>query len=441
MEQGTMNSTTEPSRIWITNALIFDGENEELRKGNILIVNEMIEQVLYNEVESVDFSSDQCIDAKGHVVTPGFIDVHCHIMLSDPFHVITNDTAYVQGIKAAKIMEGMLQRGFTTIRDAGGADSSLRLAVDKGLIAGPRLYPCGKFISQTGGHGDFISGGVSEDYITLCRCNLLRNCYGMSYVADGPDQVLHSARENLKSGSTQIKICASGGVASQYDPIWCVQYTPAEIQAVVSAANNWGTYVMAHAYNDPSVRMCVENGVKSIEHGSLISEETAKMCAEKDIILSTQYVCYWVIKNSGGSALSPASLAKLESIEAEMKKIGGYIRKFGILTGFGTDIVGSGHEYQNVEFTLRQKDGFSNLQILRQATVEGGKIVGLCGKLNPYGPVGVIRPGAMADLLVHDMNPLNDISVMENYESQLLLIMRDGCVFKNILDGTNEKDQ
>mmetsp|Transcript_33303 Transcript_33303/g.53725 ORF Transcript_33303/g.53725 Transcript_33303/m.53725 type:complete len:285 (-) Transcript_33303:331-1185(-) len=280
----------------------------------------------------------------------------------------------------------------------------------------------------------FPPNGVDSD--NGCHCAKMKHLKGIASVVDGVDAVRLAVRENFKHGATQIKICTSGGVASPLDPIHAVQFSPEEIRAAVLEAEHFGeTYVMAHSYTTASVRHSIENGVKCIEHGHLIDDETAKMCAEKNVVVSTQFAIFDALFTGGmdKTIQNKVSLEKAMTFKGKLDSIASLIRKYNIKTGFGTDCFGEMLENQCNEFPIRQKFGFSNLQIMVQATSESASIIEMCNKRNSYKKFGVIEEGALADILLHEENPLDDVSVLASPDTQLRLIMRDGMIFKNNL--------
>lgn len=419
-----------PPAVLIRNARVFDGKGDALVDGlSVLVVGNKIAKVAPGPVEAP--AGTLVIDAAGRTLTPGFVDVHVHASAWVPGAQTRISSAWQIGVYMTRSLEEMLQRGFTTVRDAGGADGSIADLVERGIVNGPRIFPSGPALSQTSGHGDGRAPYAGHPYFT--RTNEALAAKGLSWLVDGPDEVLRAVRENLKNGATQIKILAGGGVLSQFDPLHTVQYTPEEIRAAVAAAGDWGTYVMAHAYNVKSVRRLLENGVKQIMHGHLLDEDTVKLAAEKGAVIEFELVWVWEEEEYGkAKGLSETNLAKVLEVKRGMNSLAGYIKKHHVLTGFGTDLVGNQH-YQNKEFTLRAAH-FTPAEVLRQATSEGYQVIAMCGPLNRYGRFGVIEEGALADLLLIDGDPLKDISILEKPETSLTLIMKDGKLFKNTLD-------
>jgi len=359
----------------------------------------------------------------GRTVMPGLIDAHVHAtittmnlaaMASKPITLVAQE--------ARQILERMLARGFTTVRDAGGADWGLAAAVDRGLIKGPRIFFSGRTLSQTGGHGDHRA---RNDDPVLCAGEI--HTTGFSHVADGVDAVRKVAREELRRGATQIKIMASGGVASPTDPIRNVQYSPEEMRAAVEEAAGWHTYVMAHAYTPAAIERAVLAGVRTIEHGNLIDAPTAELMAEREAYLVPTLVTFFMIAEFGRSLNFPAaSQRKVQDVlDAGLESLD-ICRRAGVKMGFGTDLLGETHEHQSKEFTIRAK-AMLPAEIIRSATVINAEILRRSGEL------GVIAPGAVADLLVVDGNPLEDISLLDGQGEHLLAVMKDGAFVTNRL--------
>ena len=413
----------------IRHARIFEGKGDALADGlSVLVVGNKIARVA---AEPFDVPAGAIvIDAAGRTLTPGFVDVHVHASAWVPGAQLRISSPWQIGVYMARSLEETLQRGFTTVRDAGGADGSMTDLIDRGIVNGPRLFPSGPALSQTSGHGDGRLAYATHPYFSRTGEALAGK--GLSWLVDGPDEVLRATRENLKNGATQIKILAGGGVLSQFDPLFTVQFTPEEIRAAVAAAADWGTYVMAHAYNVKSVRRLLDNGVKQIMHGHLLDEDTVKLAAEKGAVIEFELVWVWEEEEYGKTkGLSEASMAKVLEVKRGMNNLTGYIRKYHVLTGFGTDLVGNQH-YENKEFTLRAAH-FTPAEILRQATSEGYAVINMCGPLNKYGKFGGIEEGALADLLLINGDPLKNISILETPDTALALIMKDGKIYKNTI--------
>jgi len=360
------------------------------------------------------------IDASGHSVLPGFIDAHFHAYGAD-FNIQKLDSmpASLLSQYARRALEEALQRGFTTVRDAAGADIGLKIAIDRGLIEGPRLYFSGRAISQTGGHGD----PRAADHVPLCGCG-----YNgvLSQVADGPDAVRHAAREELRRGATQLKLFLSGGVISPTDPIWMPQMSADEIRAAVEEAATRRTYVMAHAHTADAARRCISSGVRSIEHATILDAATARAVAESSAyVVPTLIVLQALCEESGSLGLSPAMQAKAQEVNRHALQSLDYLRAAGARIGFGTDLLGRIMDRQSREFVLR-REVMGAADVLRSATVINAEL------LNEAGRLGELKPGAHADLVIVEGDPLADISVLAD-PARMLLVMRGGNVFRDRL--------
>lgn len=405
----------------IRGGAVFDGASDELREGlEVLIEDDRIKEVSDRPLKVADART---IDLAGRVLMPGLIDAHFHAIAADPdigkLETMPKSLLYQH---ARRILEGALQRGFTTVRDAGGADYGLARAVEGGLIEGPRLFYSGRALSQTGGHGDFrpyeLGGG-------MCLC--CQGSLAMTRVADGVPAVREAAREELRKGATQIKIMASGGVASPSDPIWNLQYSEEEIRAIVWEAQSWRTYVMAHAYTAEAIARCVDYGVRSIEHANLIDAPTARRCAEAGAFVVPTLATYEALRRHGGELGFPAdSLAKVETVREAGLQALEILKAAGVAMGFGTDLLGAMHRHQLNEFRIRG-EVLSPREILASATTVNARILDRSEEL------GVIAPGAYADLIATDGDPLRDIEVWSGEGARVALVIKGGAVYKNLI--------
>jgi len=363
------------------------------------------------------------IDASGRFLLPGLIDCHVHPFLADAnLARLAEVPPTLMTARAGRILEGMLQRGFTTVRDAAGADWGIKQAVQDGLIQGPRLFIAGPALSQTGGHGDFRSRTDDRD---VCHCQ--HALAFTSRIADGIDDVRKAVREELRKGADQIKIMVSGGASSPHDPLECNQYSPSEIRVIVEEATRRGTYVMAHAYGADAIRVALECGVRTIEHGNMIDRPTAALAAEKGAFLVPTLTTYEVLaEEAADSGWSEAMLDKLSRVrEAGLESIQ-ICREEGVKLGFGTDLLGDSFDHQSREFLIRSQ-GESPAQILHSATQINAEI------LRQTDQLGVIKTGAIADMLVLDRNPLTDLSVLQDQGKHIPVIVKDGAIIKNLL--------
>ncbi len=427
--KGQENTTTFTL---IQNVRIFNGVDDKLTPGQVLIENNLIKAV-----GAVDRIPDGAtvIDGGGRVLTPGLTDAHVHLMLNDAPHISIYDKPWpFVGAQAVAGAKAMLLRGFTTVRDVGGPVAGLKEAIDQGLVEGPRVLPSGPFISQTSGHGDLATSPFKlSPYFTGIPDK--STLFGWVFVADGIPEIQKASREVLRTGATQIKVMAGGGVSSYYDPLHTTQYTLEEIRAVVTEAEHWGTYVTVHAYTDTAVRQCIEAGVMCVEHGPFLSEETLKLMVEKGVWLSPQAYLFGMTPEELKILGTPAE-AKMRQVNEESKLVMRLAKKFQVKLAWGTDLFGplEKQAQQPLEFRARA-DYFSEFEILRQATSANAELFKLSGKLHPYqeGELGVIKEGAYADLLLVDGNPLENIEIMANPAENFDLIMKDGKIYKNTL--------
>ena len=406
-------------RLIFSNASVFDGVTAELLDGHSVVVEEGRIVELREGAASV--SADQVIDIAGRTLMPGLIDLHAHPCLADVLapRAVTLRTEEV-ALYAARILRQSLMRGFTTLRDAGGTDSIYRRLIEDGTIEGPRLYPSGRFITMTGGHGDMRDPG---DRAPVSCCGGALHERFLS-IADGPDEVRKAVREELRRGATQIKMFLSGGVMSPTGFIDQLQYTPAEIRAAVEEAEAQRAYVLAHCHPDGAIRRAAECGVRSIEHASFITEETARFVAETGCYTVPTLAVAKALEQEGERiGISPANRDKLKGVFEPMLKSLEYMKRAGVKMGFGTDVSGQLQYRQCSEFSLRA-EVLSPHDILVSATSMAAEIMREDGRL------GVIAPGAQADILVVDGNPLEDIRILDRDGAALSMIMKAGRFHK-----------
>jgi imidazolonepropionase-like amidohydrolase len=412
----------------IRDARIFDGVSEQLSASrDVLIVDGVIDSIgesLEAPPESIE------VDADGRTLMPGLINAHAHVMLQLPVSQAFTSDDYSFAYTATVAAQSFLDNGFTTIRDMSGNTFSLKKAIDAGLLPGPRIYPSGTMISQTAGHSDHRTAEAPSRLLDLNSRSAFEK-RGMVAVADGEAQVLQAARENLRRGATQIKIAVGGGISSYGDPLDVIQFTDDEIRAAVDAASHWGTYVAAHVYNSNGARRAVDLGVRSIEHANLIDLDTLEYMKKRGVWLSPQVMIFQMElqgMNADQKAKQQQALDGLNSLMTNANKIG-----YENIV-FGADIVTSLETLGriNEELALRTQ-WFEPVEVLRQATSKAGRLVGLSGPRNPYGKLGVIEPGAVADILIVDGNPLQDISLLARPKGNLSVIIKGGKLYKNKL--------
>jgi imidazolonepropionase-like amidohydrolase len=406
--------------IIFANAAVLDATSGELHQGHhVLVEGDRIKEV---SDRPLAFAEATTIDLAGGTLLPGLIDAHVHVIAVDAaLSRLAEQPLTLTSLQAGKVLEGMLARGFTTIRDAGGADGGLAEAVAQGIVRGPRLFPSGQALSQTGGHGDLRPRTRS---VTSCAC--CEYGAGLARIADGVDECRRAARDELRKGATQIKIMASGGVASPYDPIWNLQYSDDEMRAIVEEARAWHTYVLAHAYTPEAIRRAIENGVRSIEHANLIDAPTAALVAAADGFVVPTLVTYDALHRFGSElGVSEDSLAKLADVrEAGLRSLE-IMQQAGVKIGYGTDLLGAMHRLQSREFVIRA-EAMSPLEVIRSATLVNAEL------LNRSGELGVIAPGARADLIAVAGDPLRDISLLDGQGEHLSVIMKDGVIYKSL---------
>jgi imidazolonepropionase-like amidohydrolase len=406
--------------IIFANAAVVDGTRNEPREGHhVLVEGDRIKEVSDRPISCAGATT---IDLAGRFLMPGLIDAHVHVIAVDAALArLAEQPLTLVSLRAGKVLEAMLARGFTTVRDAGGADGGLAEAVALGLVHGPRLFPSGQALSQTGGHGDLRPRTRS---VVSCAC--CEYGAGLARIADGVDECRRAARDELRKGATQIKIMASGGVASPYDPIWNLQYSDEEMRAIVEEARAWHTYVLAHAYTPEAIRRAIENGVRSIEHANLIDAPTAALVASAGGFVVPTLVTYDALHRFGAElGLAEASLGKLADVrEAGLRSLE-ILQQAGVKIGYGTDLLGLMHRHQSREFVIRA-EAMSPFEVIRSATVVNAEL------LNRSGELGVIAPGACADLIAVDGDPLRDISLLDGQGEHLSVIMKDGVLYKSV---------
>lgn len=436
----------EPSQVLFTNVDIFNGVDETLiENGSVLVEGNLIKTV---SAEVIEAPGATVIDGTGKTLTPGFIETHAHLMLMGPsLPIMESNTTWEDfGIHGTRMAEMYLMQGFTTVRDAGGANGGLRRAIDSGQIAGPRFYPSGAFLGTRGGHADFANFTAPPGSETnFSRLN-------MAQEVDNPGDVQKFGRNNFRMGATQLKYMQSGGVVSAFDPWQLLAGSKAEIEAAVQVANEYGSYEMAHSYRKEAIMNALDAGVMSIEHGFAFDCDIAAVMNEKGAYITTNLTAFDPgLLDIPAIANVPASLAKAKSASETFAGYVDNMRECPVKRGFQTDCVGS-VEACNIQIAYEKKlnnDFFGPMTSMVTLTSTGGEIVPLSGDfMNPYpeGKLGVIEDGAYADILLLDGNPLEDFSVVgtgdqwfgadprpESPET-ISLIMKDGKIYKNTLE-------
>jgi imidazolonepropionase-like amidohydrolase len=405
-------------------ARIFDGDSAKLREG----ANVVVEGNLIREISDRPAGPDaEIVDCAGRVLMPGLIDAHVHVYAAglNLVRVGQSPTSYLAHF-AAQFMRTSLDRGFTTLRDVGGADIGIAMAIKDGLLDRvPRLFYGGRVISQTGGHGDFRPGDHALGSDHYCGCSY--HADAMAVIADGADAVRKAVREELRRGAAHIKIMGSGGVASPTDPLDRCQYSDDEIRAAVEEADRAGSYVAAHCHPKEAVRRAAKLGVKSIEHATLIDRETADYVAGRGAYavptISTLIALYEEGEKLGFPKVSMEKVRRVADAALSSLEI---MKAAGVKMGLGSDLLGTLHTRQSTEFTLRAKV-LPAIDVLRSACAVNAELLGQTGKL------GTIREGAFADLLVLDGNPLEDMSVLGTGGDRIAVIMQDGRLHKRTL--------
>jgi imidazolonepropionase-like amidohydrolase len=402
------------------NFRMLDPERDEIVGGfELLVEDERIREVSDRPIKS----GGTVVDCGGRTLMPGLIDSHVHVVLSEVFlRTLENIPLTLMTARAMGLMRAMLDRGFTTVRDTGGADWGLKAAIDQDLVPGPRLFIAGKAIGPTGGHSD---GRRRTDRGPACHC-----CNALAFtmaIADGPAGVRKAVREEMRQGCDQVKIMMSGGVASPYDPLDSLQFSPAEVAAAVEEAHSFGRYVCAHAYTPEAITRAAHAGVRTIEHGNLIDETAAKLMASKGMFLVANLVAYYAMRERAAEfGMIPEMLEKNDLvIDGGLRSLE-ICKRAGVPVAYGSDLLGQLQVDQSREFVIRSQV-LSPIEIIRSATLIGAKVVRREGEL------GCLKPGAYADLLVIDGDPLRDLSLFQK-PGALAAIVKGGRFHKNTLN-------
>lgn len=413
-----------------TQVRVFDGTSETLSPPTDVLVRGNVIAAIGQDAGATAVDA-VVIDGRGHTLMPGLIDNHVHMM----FNSLTPAQMSDPDMGLDKVMQlsagqarAMLLRGFTSVRDVGGPSFELKRLIDSGKIMGPRIWPSGPMISQTSGHADLR--GPNEPSRRFTGKVPLAEQFWASVIADGRPEVLTAVRENLRLGASQIKISAGGGTSSEYDPLDVTQYTLDEMKAAVDAADDWNTYVTVHAYHPKAVRRAIEAGVKVIEHGNLLDEDTLTLMTEKGIWLSGQMLV------DSTAAMDPRRREKRKPIIEGQRIVWPLAKQLGVKLAWGTDFLFEPdlNEQQNA-YLLRLKPHFTPAELLRLATGANAELLALSGPRSPYqGRLGVVEVGALADLILVNGDPLANIDLIGDPERNFTVIMKDGIIVK----GANE---
>ena len=410
------------SQILFRNMNLLDPKWDETRSGyEVLVEGDTIREVSARPIKA---AKARVVDCGKRTLMPGLIDCHVHVFLTEVnIRNLESVPLTLLTAKSAELMRGMIDRGFTTVRDTGGADWGIKTAVESGLIPGPRLFISGKAIGPTGGHSD--SRRRTDYQGAPCGC-----CNAMVYVmavADGADAVRACVREQMRQGADQIKIMCSGGVASPYDPLDSLQYSEAEIAAATDEAKNFGRYVLAHAYTPEAITRAMNNGVRTIEHGNLIDDKAARLIKSKGGYMIANLVTYFSMKERAEQfGMTSDMLAKNDLVMDGALRSLEICKKAGVKVGYGSDLLGALQVDQSLEFIHRAKV-LKPIEIIRQATTVGAEILRQEGKL------GTVAAGAFADLIVVDGNPLKKLELFLDQGAHLPMIMKAGKFHKNVL--------
>ena len=411
------------AQILFKNANLLDPHADALQGGfSVLVEGESIREVSAKPIQA---ANADVIDCQGRTLMPGLIDCHVHVMLSEVnIRYLEAIPLTMMTVRAAALARAMIDRGFTTVRDTGGADWGMRDGLAQGLLPGPRMFIAGRAIGPTGGHSD---ARRRTDIGSPCKC-----CNAMSFcleVVDGVDAVRAAVREQLRQGVDQIKIMVSGGVASPYDPLDSRQFSLDEIRTAVEEADAFGRYTQAHAYTAEAITRAVSQGVRTIEHGNLIDEKSAALMKKKGAYLVANLVAYYAMRERAKEfGMTAEMLAKNDLvIDGGLKSLE-ICKRAGVPVGYGSDLLGQLQVDQSREFLFR-REVLSPIEIIRQATLVGAEIVRMPGKL------GVVQPGAFADILVVDGDPIEKLELLTGQGENLSVIMKAGRFHKNRLAG------
>ncbi|MBE9157021.1 amidohydrolase family protein [Nodosilinea sp. LEGE 06152] len=429
------NTSQSVSSILFENVQIFNGKSEGLSTpSNVLVVGNKIQTISTTAIPALPTVNLTRIDGSGRVLMPGLIDAHVHLFTeTTPIaKLLSPDTPLEALVQQAQTnATEMLLRGFTSARDLAGPVFELKQAIDRGDVVGPRIWPSGAMISQTSGHGDYRS--LDELPRTPTTSLSRAEVFGMTAIADGEAEVLRRAREQLMRGASQLKVAAGGGVSSSYGPLDANQFTESELRVAVQAATDWNTYVTAHAITSSAMQSAIRAGIKCIEHGQLMDEETAKLMAEKGAWLSIQPF----LDDEDAIPFPEGSVSRSKQLEVVQGTDNAYklAKKYNIKTAWSTDTLFDARlATRQGAILAKMVRWYTPDQVLKMATSTNAELLSLSGPRNPYpGRLGVVEEGALADLLLVNGNPLDNIRLVENPSQNFVVIMKDGKLYKNLL--------
>ena len=421
-------TTAGADDILFENVRIFDGKGAALSApSNVLVKGNVIERISTDPVEA---EGAERIAGNGRTLMPGLIDAHWHAMLIASTPIEAMEDIGFANLAAGDEATDTLMRGFTTVRDVGGPAFGLKRAIDRGIIVGPRIYPSGAMITVTSGHGDFRQ--LSDLPRTIGGIFTPMERTGGSIIVDSPDEVRLRAREQFMQGAVLLKLTAGGGVSSPHSPLDVTTFTVPELRAAVEIAENWGTYVATHAFTSDAIQKSIEAGVKCIEHGFLMSEADAKLIAEKGIWLSLQPL-HEMMRT--GLPEGSVERAKADEVWPGIDRTYKLAKKYKIKTAWGTDVLFSrAMARQQGAILASLVRWYTPAEALAMATGTNAELLALSGKRNPYpGKLGLVEEGALADLLLVDGNPLENIDLIADPANNFKIIMKDGVIHKNTL--------
>ncbi|KAL3441329.1 hypothetical protein BJX65DRAFT_255535 [Aspergillus insuetus] len=418
----------QPRPYLLSNANVVDVAAGEIKESQfIFIQNSKITSISSSIPDNLP-QDYVAVDCEGKYVSPGLFDAHVHFVAVPGFDNLSmafgnfNDVSL---LRQPYVATQMLHRGFTNVRDCGGAQLALKQAIEDGIFPGPRLFIAGHALSQSGGHGDIRS---SHDHVQCCS----GHTNGLGRICDGVPACMTAVREEIRSGADFIKIMGSGGVSTPTDHLEQLQFTKAEIQAIVECASNAGTYVTAHAYTPKAIMHAIDNGVKGIEHGNFVTEEVAKLMAEKGIYLTPTLISYAEMDSERWRGYLPASG---QAKNTEVLKAGLQSLKIaydaGVTICYGSDLLGPLGIAQTHEFALRAQV-LPSLAVLQSATINPAKMMG------QEHSIGQVKEGFWADLLFLNRNPLDDVTIFDRPEECVLGVMKEGRVYKSRWGGLKE---